>query len=133
VTRNRTRTVVVNVRGDLGADLTNQRLTNVSLGSARLLLFDQSSHPQEIYYPDVASNPDGPVTDAELENLGRLAEAASSAPWVASVEGRDHTSGDDVILVGEPEKKTCTWRATRVQRQPLTWISSRPRVTSFRA
>ena len=28
--------------------------------------------------------------------------AASSAPWRSSIEGRDHTSGDNVILVGEP-------------------------------
>jgi hypothetical protein len=48
---------------------------------------------------------DGPLTDAELDKLARLTAAASPAPWVASVEGRDHTSGDDVVLVGDPREE----------------------------
>ena len=43
--------------------------------------------------------PEG-LTDAELSDLERLTGQASPGPWVASIEGRDHTSGDDVILVG---------------------------------
>jgi hypothetical protein len=33
--------------------------------------------------------------------LERLSERGSPAPWIASVEGRDHTSGDDFIRVGD--------------------------------
>ena len=44
------------------------------------------------------------VTEAELDKLERLTSRASPAPWVASVEGRDHSSGDDVILVGDPRE-----------------------------
>jgi hypothetical protein len=43
-----------------------------------------------------------PLSDTELRELERLVAHASPAPWVASIEGRDHTSGDDVILVGGP-------------------------------
>ena len=46
-----------------------------------------------------------PLSDAELSELERLASQASPMPWVASVEGRDHTSGDDVILIGEPREE----------------------------
>ena len=48
---------------------------------------------------------DDPLSDAELSELERLSSEASPAPWVASVEGRDHTSGDDVIAVGEPREE----------------------------
>lgn len=45
------------------------------------------------------------LTDAELSELERLVNRASPAPWIASVEGRDHTSGADVILVGDPREE----------------------------
>jgi hypothetical protein len=48
---------------------------------------------------------DPPLTDAELDKLERLIAQASPAPWIASVEGRDHTSGDDLILVGDPREE----------------------------
>lgn len=53
----------------------------------------------------MADERDGPLSDAELGELERLTAQASSAPWVASVEGRDHTSGDDAILVGDPREE----------------------------
>jgi hypothetical protein len=45
------------------------------------------------------------ITDAEMTELERLVARASPAPWIASVEGRDHTSGDDVIPVGDPREE----------------------------
>jgi hypothetical protein len=44
---------------------------------------------------------DHPLTDIELDELEKLTLRASPAPWAASIEGRDHTSGDDVILIGD--------------------------------
>jgi len=41
------------------------------------------------------------LTDAELDAIEARAEASLPGPWEASVEGRDHTSGDDVILTGD--------------------------------
>ena len=40
------------------------------------------------------------LTDDELERLQELADAALPGPWEASVEGRDHYSGDDFIRTG---------------------------------
>ena len=39
------------------------------------------------------------MTDEELAAIAARCEAVSPGPWVSSVEGRDHESGDDVILV----------------------------------
>lgn len=38
------------------------------------------------------------MTEAELQRLENLASRATRGPWVASVEGRDHTSGSSCIL-----------------------------------
>jgi hypothetical protein len=43
-----------------------------------------------------------PVSDAELDAMQQRAGAASKGPWRSFIEGRDHTSGDDFIRVGEP-------------------------------
>jgi len=40
-----------------------------------------------------------PITDGELEAILRRCKAASPAPWISYVEGRDHTSGDSFIQV----------------------------------
>ncbi len=45
------------------------------------------------------------LSESELVELDSIVAAASPAPWIASVEGRDHTSGDDVILVGNPREE----------------------------
>ena len=42
-----------------------------------------------------------PLTDAELDTLEQLAANASPSPWISSIEGRDHWSGDNVILAGD--------------------------------
>ncbi|MGH3663676.1 MAG: hypothetical protein ACRDT8_20905 [Micromonosporaceae bacterium] len=39
--------------------------------------------------------------DEVLNELERLSAACDPPPWRASVEGRDHTSGDSFIQVGE--------------------------------
>lgn len=41
-----------------------------------------------------------PISDAELDEMVRRADAAAPAPWEPFVEGRDHTSGDDFIRTG---------------------------------
>jgi hypothetical protein len=39
-------------------------------------------------------------TDDELDDIEQRAAAATPGPWVAFVEDRDHTSGDDFIRTG---------------------------------
>jgi hypothetical protein len=53
----------------------------------------------------VTQDPAEPLSESELTKLERLVSRASPAPWIASIEGRDHSSGDDVILVGEPREE----------------------------
>lgn len=36
----------------------------------------------------------------ELEEIKSRCAAASPSPWVSYIEGRDHTSGSDFIMVG---------------------------------
>ena len=43
------------------------------------------------------------LTDEVLDRLERLSDRADPVPWRAMVEGRNHMSGDDFIMVG-PEK-----------------------------
>lgn len=39
-----------------------------------------------------------------LETVRRRCELATKGPWISSIEGRDHTSGDSVIITGDREK-----------------------------
>ena len=48
-------------------------------------------------------DPDDALTDDELDAAERRANAATPGPWKSSVEGRDHDSGDCVILTGGPD------------------------------
>ena len=41
-----------------------------------------------------------PLSEADLDAIEARANQASPGPWRALVEGRDHTSGDDFILLG---------------------------------
>lgn len=41
------------------------------------------------------------MTDEELEEIRLRCEAATPGPWKSFVEGRDHTSGSNFIMVGE--------------------------------
>ena len=41
-----------------------------------------------------------PVDDAMLARLTRISEGGDPPPWLSSVEGRDHTSGDSFIVIG---------------------------------
>jgi hypothetical protein len=41
------------------------------------------------------------LTDDELGGLERLSAANDPPPWKAWLEGRDHTSGDSFVQVGE--------------------------------
>jgi hypothetical protein len=47
--------------------------------------------------------PEGGLPDEELDAAERRAHAATPGPWESSVEGRDHLSGDCVILTGGPD------------------------------
>lgn len=40
------------------------------------------------------------LTESELAAIEARAAAALPGPWEASIEGRDHDSGDDVIVTG---------------------------------
>jgi hypothetical protein len=42
-----------------------------------------------------------PISDEELAAIQARADAASDGPWRSMVEGRDHTSGDSFIMIGE--------------------------------
>ena len=43
------------------------------------------------------------MTDDELDAAERRANAATPGPWESSIEGRDHDSGDSVVLTGGPD------------------------------
>lgn len=40
------------------------------------------------------------LDDEWLDRLIRLSERGDPPPWTSSVEGRDHESGDTVIMIG---------------------------------
>ncbi len=40
------------------------------------------------------------MTEEELSEIERRCEAARMGPWTSYIEGRDHTSGSNIILVG---------------------------------
>lgn len=41
----------------------------------------------------------------ELKRIEGLANAARPGPWKSYVEGREHTSGSDFIMIGEGESR----------------------------
>jgi len=41
------------------------------------------------------------MADKELEDIRIRCESATPGPWKSFVEGRDHTSGSNFIMVGE--------------------------------
>jgi len=45
------------------------------------------------------------MTDLELKEIQLRCDAATRAPWVSYVEGRDHTSGSDFIMTGQGEHR----------------------------
>jgi hypothetical protein len=45
------------------------------------------------------------LTDTEIEELRRLCSRASPEPWRAMLEGRDHTSGDSFIMIGNDDDR----------------------------
>lgn len=45
------------------------------------------------------------MTDIKLNEIWLRCNAATCAPWVSHVEGRDHTSGSDFIMTGEGEDR----------------------------
>lgn len=62
------------------------------------------------------------LTDAELEEIERRAQAASLAPWQSFIEGRDHLSGDSFIRIGgldDDESDMYMSRAAGSKRSPL--------------
>ncbi|TQV84822.1 hypothetical protein FKG94_04730 [Exilibacterium tricleocarpae] len=45
------------------------------------------------------------MTEAELKEIRLRCDAATCAPWVSYVEGRNHTSGSNFIMTGEGEDR----------------------------
>lgn len=45
------------------------------------------------------------MTDIELSEIRLRCEAATCGPWVSYVEGRDHTSGSDFIMIGTGDSR----------------------------
>jgi len=41
------------------------------------------------------------LRDSELEKIRKRCAAAAPGPWKSFVEGRDHTSGSNFIMIGE--------------------------------
>ena len=41
------------------------------------------------------------MTEEELVRIEELANAARSGPWKSYIEGRDHESGSDFIMIGQ--------------------------------
>ena len=46
------------------------------------------------------------LSDEELAAIQARADAASDGPWRSMVEGRDHTSGDSFIMIGEGARRS---------------------------
>lgn len=44
------------------------------------------------------------MTNEELDAIERRCEAARRGPWTSYVEGRDHTSGSNFIMVGKDDE-----------------------------
>ena len=45
------------------------------------------------------------IDDDDLRRLRQLDEAATPPPWRSMIEGRDHWSGDNFIMIGEGEER----------------------------
>lgn len=45
------------------------------------------------------------LTEPELREIERRAEAATPGPWTSLVEGRDHVSGSSFIMTGEGSQR----------------------------
>ncbi|HZJ22669.1 MAG TPA: hypothetical protein VFD54_05120 [Anaerolineales bacterium] len=46
------------------------------------------------------------MTEEQLLEIEKRYKATTSGQWFASIEGRDHTSGESVILRGENKRET---------------------------
>jgi hypothetical protein len=51
----------------------------------------------------------GELTEADLAETEALLSAASPGPWFSSVEGRDHWSGNSIILTGGGDIELLTY------------------------
>lgn len=80
-------------------------MTTTEVVPCVLLSRDRDSAAPGDNVPAVAEHDAERLSDAELARLDQLLADASPAPWVASIEGRDHTSGEDVILIGDPREE----------------------------
>ena len=46
------------------------------------------------------------ITEELLIRLERLHEAGEVAPWRSTLEGRDHSAGEDFIMVGDDQDRS---------------------------
>ena len=56
-----------------------------------------------------------PLSTAELEEIERRCNAAGPAPWKSYIEGRDHTSGENFIRLGDGEDLYLTGATVEAQ------------------
>lgn len=52
------------------------------------------------------------LTKTDLETIKKRYEATTIAPWIASIEGRDHESGSHFIMTGIPKGENI-WQEKR--------------------
>lgn len=57
------------------------------------------------------------ATEAELEVLSSLLDAVEGSEWTASVEGRDHVAGSDIIMVSDGDIRYEDIEVTRENRR----------------
>jgi hypothetical protein len=59
------------------------------------------------------------LDDEALAWLAILSERGDPPPWIASVEGRDHASGDSFIMTGTPDDRREDIYVTRDSRPAI--------------
>lgn len=46
------------------------------------------------------------MSEAELEEMHKRCDAATPGPWIAYIEGRDHTSGSSFVMRGQGAQRS---------------------------
>ena len=64
------------------------------------------------------------MTNEELLRIENLVNAARIGPWKSYIEGRDHESGSDFIMIGEGETRYDDLELTGATRADQDFIAS---------
>jgi hypothetical protein len=67
----------------------------------RQSLFDEHRHISPGRGREAWTMHDAPISEEDLTAIRARLDAAAPGPWRSMVEGRDHTSGDNFIMIGE--------------------------------